>query len=41
MIDKNTSDYKTPGQEAIWNAATDMVPLEVTLPMIPEKYRRK
>lgn len=38
MIDKNNPDYKTPVQEQIWNAATDLVPLEVSLPMIPEEY---
>ena len=38
MIDKNNPDYTTPVQEAIWNAATDLVPLDVTLPMIPAEY---
>ncbi len=38
MIDKNNPDYQTPEQEAIWNAVTDLVPLDVTLPMIPEEY---
>lgn len=38
MIDKNNPDYTTPVQESIWNATTDLVPLDVTLPMIPEEY---
>ncbi len=38
MIDKNNPDYQTPLQEEIWNAATDLVPLEVSLPMIPKEY---
>lgn len=38
VINKNNPDYTTPVQEAIWNAATDLVPLELSLPMIPEEY---
>lgn len=41
MIDKNNPDYQTPLQEEIWNAVTDLVPLEVSLPMIPEKYHEE
>ncbi len=38
MIDKNNPDYTTPVQEAIWNAATNLVPLDISLPMIPAKH---
>ena len=41
MIDINNPDYTTPEQEAIWNAATDLVPPEVTLPMIPSEYQEE
>lgn len=38
MIDKNSPNYQTPLQEQIWNAATDLVPLEVSLPMVPKEF---
>ncbi len=38
MINKNNPDYKTPEQEKIWNAATDLVPLDISLPMLPTEY---
>ena len=38
MIDKNNPNYQTAVEEAIWNAATDLVPLDISLPMIPVEY---
>ena len=38
MIDKNNPDYTSPVQEKIWNAATDLVPPEISHSMIPAKY---
>ena len=40
MIDRNHPDFSSPVQEEIWNAATDLVPLERTLSAIPEEYHR-
>ena len=39
MIDKNNPDYNGEVQEHIWNIATNIIPLEVTLPMVPEELR--
>ena len=39
MIDKNNPGYNGEMQEHIWNIATNIIPLEITLPMIPEELR--
>jgi hypothetical protein len=39
MIDKNNPDYTGEIQEFIWNIATNILPLEVTLPMVPDELR--
>jgi len=38
-IDKNNPDYNGAVQKTIWNYATNLLPLEITLPMIPEEMR--
>ncbi|MBQ7338876.1 MAG: hypothetical protein IJW40_10565 [Clostridia bacterium] len=40
MIDRNKPDYQTPTQKEIWNAATNLVPLEISLPAIPMEYHQ-
>ena len=37
MIEKNNPCFSTPVEEQIWNLATNLVPLEVTLPMVPQQ----
>ena len=39
LFDKNNLDYNGEMQKAIWDTAANLVPLEVTLPMIPEDLR--
>jgi len=40
LIDKDNPSYNSEVQEAVWNTAANLVPLEITLPLIPEKLHK-